>query len=401
MFVKPSRFPAKDSVSKWELLCFPVLTLALSASTGWAQAPTILVDAQQNIGTGLSGPQGIAISQNGTVYISDTSHNQILALNPKTGGTTPLGSFALSSPTPLALDANGDLYVGDTPSGVGRIVKFAGDGKGNPTATATSYYATTLQNPFALAVDSSGTLFIGDYPGSGNGVIYSLTGNGTIGTTLTALNFNGTIPTQFTPSSLFRSGTNLYIADNGAGQTGIGGVYVAPAAGGNAQKIPTYSFTITNPTGIRRDAAGNIYILSLLTPGAGYNSGQQVIIVPAASPNTPYILPTSGIALGSDMAFDTAGNLDVLDYSNGNVVQLTSVNPVDVGNKNNVGGVGSPVQFNIELNAPNTLRGFQIISQGDVSQELTQASGGNCVNGKHTNLVLAVPPFLPTSLTPA
>ena len=391
MFAKPSRFSAKDFIAKRKLFCFPALTLAICASTGWAQAPPVVVDAQQTIGTLSLGAQGIAVSKNGTVFIADTANNQILALNPKTGATTPVstGGITLSSPAPLALDANGDLFIGDIPSGIGgRIVKLTGDGTGNLTGAASTYFAgAPLTNPFTLTVDSAGTLFIGDYPASGNGVIYSLAAGGN---TLTALSFPG-LPTQFTPASFFRAGTNLYIADNGVGDTGIGGVYVAPATGGAAQKIPTYSFTITNPTGIRLDAAGNIYILTYLTTGSGYNSGQQVVVIPAASPTTPYILPTNGILYGTDMQLDPAGNFDVLDYASGTVVQLTSANPVDVGDKINVGGTGSPVQFNIEFNQPTTLRGFRVVTQGDVSQELTQSTGGTCVNGRHTNLGLGGP----------
>jgi sugar lactone lactonase YvrE len=387
MFAKPSRFSAKDFIVKRTLFCFPALTLAICASTGWAQAPSVVIDAQQTIGTLSKGAQGIAVSKNGTVFIADTNDNQVLALNPKTGVSTPVstGGITLLLPTPLALDANGDLFIGDTPSGIGgRIVELTGDGKGNLTGAAKTYFSgAPLKNPFALTVDSAGTLFIGDYPtDTGNGVIYSLAAGGS---TLTTLSFPG-IPTQFTPASFFRVGTNLYIADNGAGSTGIGGVYVAPATGGTAQKIPTYSFTITNPTGIRLDAAGNIYILTYLTTGSGYNSGQQVVVVPAASPTTPYILPTNGILYGTDMQLDPAGNLDVLDYASGTVVQLTSANPVNVGNKINVGGTGSPVQFNFEFNQATTLRGFRVVTQGDVSQELTQSTGGTCVNGKHTNL---------------
>ena len=97
------------------------------------------------------------------------------------------------------------------------------------------------------------------------------------------------------------------------------GVYVAPATGGGCPKITTYSFSITNPTSIKLDAAGNIYILTYLTTGSGFNSGQQLVIVPAASPTTPYILPNSGILYGTDMQFDPDGNIDVIDYASGNV----------------------------------------------------------------------------------
>ena len=139
MFAKSPRFSAKEFISKRKLFCLPVLTLAISASTGWAQAPPIIVNAQQTIGTKYTEPQSMAISKNGTVFIANTGKNQILALNPKTGVSTPVstGTITLSSPTPIALDANGDLFVGDTPSGIGgRIVKLTGDGTGNLTGAA-------------------------------------------------------------------------------------------------------------------------------------------------------------------------------------------------------------------------------------------------------------------------
>jgi sugar lactone lactonase YvrE len=241
MFVKPSRFPAKDFISKRKLCCFPVLTLAICASNSWAQAPSVVITAQQTIGTLSKGAQGIAVSRNGTVFIADTGNNQVLALNPKTGATTPVVTtgISLSFPTPLALDANGDLFIGDTPPGMGgRVVELTGDGAGNLTGAAKTVFAgSPLTNPFALAVDSAGTLFIGDFPlDTGNGAIYSLVSGGS---TLTHLSFPG-LPTQFTPASFFRAGSNLYIADNGTADSGsIGGVYVAPATGGNAQKIAT------------------------------------------------------------------------------------------------------------------------------------------------------------------
>ena len=68
MFLKPSGFPAKDFISKRKLFCFSALALTICASTGWAQAPSIVVDAQQTIGSGYTQPQNIAISKNGTVF---------------------------------------------------------------------------------------------------------------------------------------------------------------------------------------------------------------------------------------------------------------------------------------------------------------------------------------------
>ena len=76
MSVKSPMFSARGFVSKRKSLFVPVLTLAICASTGWAQAPSIVVDAQQTIGTGYNQPQSIAVSKNGTIFIADTNNNQ-------------------------------------------------------------------------------------------------------------------------------------------------------------------------------------------------------------------------------------------------------------------------------------------------------------------------------------
>jgi hypothetical protein len=232
-----------------------------------------------------------------------------------------------------------------------------------------------------MTFDSAGTLFIGDY--SPNGTIYSLAAGST---TLTPLTFTGALPAQFTPGALLRdSSNNLYIADNGFGLTDLGGIFKAPATGGVSTKVATELFSINQPSGLAFDAVGNLYVLTLLGSGTGYNPGQQVLIIPAASPTTPYILPNNGINTSSSMAFDNRGNLDVLDSQDGAVIQLSSPNPVNLGNVF-VGQAGSPVQFNFEFNAPVTLRGFQVLSQGDVSTEISQAAGGNCTLGPHNTI---------------
>jgi sugar lactone lactonase YvrE len=401
MLVMPSRFPAKYSVSKWKLFCFLVLTLAFSASNVWAQAPPVVIDAQQTLGFGYSQPQAIAVSKNGTVFIADTNNNQIIALDtfpPGTGINNKVltGTITLVSPQVLALDPSGNLFVGDVPSnGTGRITELMGDGNGNLTGAAKVVFTgAPLTDPFALTFDSTGTLFIGDYPASGHGLIYTLAPGGTAPQ---ILNITG-LPVEFTPASFARdAGNNLYIADNGNLSNGLGGVYVAPATGGAAQPLATGSFIINQPTGLRRDAAGNIYILSFLGTGTGFNAGQQVVVIPVTSPSTPYILPNSGIGLSSDMAFDPAGNLDVLDYHDGAVIQLSSLSspsPVNMGNVF-VGKTGLDVLFNFEFNAGTTLRGFQVVTQGDTSTELVQDKGGSCVIGKHTNLGSGGPTISP------
>ncbi|HXP07366.1 MAG TPA: hypothetical protein VN828_02670 [Acidobacteriaceae bacterium] len=379
---------AKSFVSKWKSLCFTVLALAFCTSSSWAQAPSIVFDAQQTVGYGYSSPQAIAVSSNGTIFIADTGNNRIIALDsflPQNGvsNVVPTAPYALNAPVSLALDAHGNLFVGDAPTTGGRIIELYGDGNGNLTGVANPtpiVSGAPLVNPVTMTFDSAGTLFIGDF--SPNGNIYSLAAGSTA---LTPLTFTG-LPAQFTPGALLRdSSNNLYIANNGFGLTDLGGIYKAPDTGGAATVIPTQQFAINQPSGLALDTVGNLYVLTLLGTGTGYNPGQQVLVIPAASPNTPYILPNSGINTSSSMAFDSHGNLNVLDSQDGAVIQLSSPNPVNLGNVF-VGQVGSPVLFNFEFNAPVDLRGFRTLTQGDVSNEISQAAGGNCTLGNHKTI---------------
>jgi sugar lactone lactonase YvrE len=386
MCFMPSRFLAMCSPSKWFRIS--ILAVVFSASGAWAQAPSVVVDAQQSVGSGFNTPQSIAVSKNGTIFVADTNNNQIVAVVNGVSSPVPTGTFVLTTPHALTLDANGDLFVGDTPTSgttsIGRIIELAGDGKGNLTGVATLVFSgAPLTNPIALTIDSAGTLFIGDYPPSQVGAIYSLVSGGG---TPQLLNVTG-LNTPFTPASLLRdSSNNLYIADNGNFSGSNGGVYVVTDTGGAAQPVPTGSFIINEPSGLLFDSAGDLFILSQLGTGTSrFNTGQQVVIVPAASPTTPFILPNTGLGLSSGMAFDPQSNLDVLDFVNGVVTQLDYLSPVNLGSIA-VGNTGSKILFNFEYNEPTTLRGFRFVSQGDTSTEVAQAAGGTCTNGNHRDL---------------
>jgi sugar lactone lactonase YvrE len=383
---KQSPLSPKYSAWKWKFFCFPVLALILCGSSAWAAAaPAVVIDTQQTLANGLNSPQSIAVNSTnqGTVFIADTNNNQIVALLPGGFfyGFTPPG-YTLSTPQAVALDSQGDLFIADTPTNngtsFGRIIEMTATG-GNLNGNAKLVFSgAPLTNPISLTVDSSGTLFIGDLPPSQAGNIYSLTAGGT---TPQLLSFTG-LSSQLTPAALLRdSSNNLYIADNGnASGTFIGGVYIAPDTGGAATQVATQSFLINQPSGLALDAAGDLFITSLIGQGA---TGQQIVEVPAASPANPYIIPNNGIGAASSMALDINGNLDVVDSAFNQLVQLNFANPTNMGYIN-VGQAGPAIQFNFEFNAPATLNGFRIVSQGDVSTDLTTAGGGTCTTGKHT-----------------
>jgi sugar lactone lactonase YvrE len=379
--------PRSGNKSFQRVSLFAVASAVFFGSAAWAAVPAVVIDSQQTVGTGFNNPQGLAVNatNQGAIFIADTNNNQMIALLNGYNFTFQPSGITLQNPQAVALDSKGDLFIADTPTvngaTVGRISEITADNTGNLTGGGqVVFQGAPLSNPTALAVDSSGTLFIGDFPASGVGALYSLAPGATAPTQLSITNGP---PAQWFPSALLRdSGNNLYFADNGNLQGSNGGVYVVPAAGGAATAVATPSFTLNQPTGLALNAAGDLNILTLLDTGSGLT--QQVLIVPAASPSTPYILPTNGINTGSGLAFDANNNLDVADSFNGVVVQLSYGSPTNYGNVN-VGQTGGQVPFNFEFNQPATLSGFRVLTGGDTSTDFTQISGGTCKNGAHNS----------------
>src|ERR1700688_251896 len=78
--VMPLKFLALSFPWMRRLSCFPAIVLLSCASSALSQAPAIVVDAQQTIGSSYSNPASIAVSGNGTVYVADTGNNQVVAL---------------------------------------------------------------------------------------------------------------------------------------------------------------------------------------------------------------------------------------------------------------------------------------------------------------------------------
>jgi sugar lactone lactonase YvrE len=390
-FAVRKNFRAKKSVAS--LSGVALFAFSFAASNVWAAVPSVVIDSQQTVGSGFNNPQAIAVNgtNQGAIFIADTANNQMIALLHNYNFVFQPSPYTLTNPQAVALDSKGNLFIGDTPTvngaQVGRIIEINADNTGNLNGTAeVVFQGAPLTNPTAITVDSAGTIFIGDFPSSGAGSIYSLAAGATAPQLLSITNGP---PSQWFPSALLRdAGNNLYFADNGNLQGSNGDVYVVPATGGNATVVPTPSFTLNQPTGLALNAAGDLNILSLLDTGTGLT--QQVLIVPAASPTTPYILPIAGVNTGSGVAFDANNKLDLLDSYNGDVVQVSYGSPTNFGSVN-LGQGGAQIAFNFEFNAPATLRGFRVVTQGDTSTDFTQVSGGTCANGAHNKATVTTP----------
>lgn len=296
-------------------------------SPGWAD------------GTGtaarFSGPQGIARSPGGNLYVSDSSNNTVRQVTSSAVVTTLAGlppgyndatgsAARFFSPQNVARDSSDNLYVTDrtnhvirkiTPAGV--VTTFAGlagvsqrtDGLGS---------AARFASPTAIAMAPDGALWVAD----GSNTIRRITPDGNV-TTIAGVAFgsgnnDGTgTGTTAAPGTSARFGSNM----NGLAVSAAGDAYVSDTNSHTIRKV--------TPAGVVTTFAGTAG-----TFGTTNATGT------AAQFSAP-----------SGLAFDSAGNLFVADRNNRTIRKITSGGVVTTyaglaGNSNNTDGTLAVSRFN-------------------------------------------------------
>lgn len=172
-------------------------TISTIAGTGTAgRSP----DGQQAAFSQLAYPTGIAVAQDGTVYVADTDSHRIRYVRPDGvlstiagtdgpgygGDGGPATNALLAFPEAVATAPDGVLYVADTsnhrvrrvgPNGM--IATIAGTGAAGYSGDGDVATQAQLNSPSGLAVGRDGTLYVAD---SGNWVVRRVAIDGTIAT---------------------------------------------------------------------------------------------------------------------------------------------------------------------------------------------------------------------------
>lgn len=303
----------------------------------------------------LANPYGVAVDNDGNLYIADTFNNRIRKVN----NAGPIGTFGTFGSI--------NTVVGNGTPG------FSGDGA---LATWASLYNNTSArklgkffldlkelrirgNFYGVAVDSIGNFYIAD---TGNnrirmvdttGNISTVAGNGTPGfggdgTPATGANLNN--PTGVAVDSV----GNLYIADLGNNcirRVATDGTINTVAGNGiygySGDGMPATGANLNSPYGVAVDSLNNLYIAD-----TGNSSIRKVdtngIISTVAGNGMPGLsgdgTPATGAQLGypTGVAVDSLGNLYIADQAN-NLIRKVNVGLTvgTFGNINTVAGGGT------------------------------------------------------------
>jgi DNA-binding beta-propeller fold protein YncE len=119
------------------------------------------------------GPRGIAIDNQGHVYVTDTGNKRVVVFDSNGNYITQFGEAGLDpgqfdEPVGIAVDANGIVYVADTWNQ--RIQSFAPSADGTTFQPlkqwdVSGWYGQSLDNKPFIAVDNQGHLFATDPDG--------------------------------------------------------------------------------------------------------------------------------------------------------------------------------------------------------------------------------------------
>ncbi|MEU9412359.1 hypothetical protein ACGF5O_44835, partial [Streptomyces sp. NPDC048291] len=243
-------------------------------------------DGGPAVATKLNAPRSVALDGAGNLYIADTDNHRVRKVTPNGIITTVAGTgqagfvsdggpavaTKLNTPHGVAVDEEGNLYIGDTnnhrvrkvtPSGV--ITTVAGTGVAGYVADGGPAVATSLQNPHGAAVDEAGNLYISD---SNNHRVRKVTPDGIITTVA------GTGVAGYVADGGPAVGERLYFPCSVA-VAPSGDLYIADFSNHRVRKVFGVA-TVTPPRPPVADLYGEVVLPAVVPRGQEFGLGARV-----------------------------------------------------------------------------------------------------------------------------
>lgn len=235
-------------------------------------AQTINVPAaKSDFVTGLRNPCGVAVDQNGNVYVANQDGGVVTKYHSAGNAGFTFSHNDLGGPRGVAVDATGDVYVANDRNSGDNVMVFSGTGALVRTLTG-------LNSPQGVAVDARGNVYVAD---AGNDrVVKYAAGDSSVTETLVTTS-NG--------------------SPEGVAVDRAGVVYFTETANHKVSKVIGSTVTViasagfSNPAGLAVDAFGNLFVAdrgndriakitpagTVLTTANGFNSPQAIAEAPS------------------------------------------------------------------------------------------------------------------------
>jgi sugar lactone lactonase YvrE len=314
---------------------------------------------------GLAGPLGICFDASGNLWVADALNNRVLEYNPPfvsgmaaslvlgqsnfTANHARAGQNGLSSPSAVSCSESDSIWIADT--GNNRVLKFDPPftdgmnsslviGQSDFSSHSASVSPSGFDSPTFLAVDSMGNLWVADF---GNNRVmqfrfpFSSSMNASLVIGQTAFSNNETVASPYQlngPDAVaIESDGSLWISDGGRNAVLAFNppfARISTVLGQGQTSVQCSEISLTGPHGLVFDHSGNLWVadffndrvLEFAPPFS--NHMKASLVIGQANPDScqPNKVGAGGLNGPADVAFDSRGNLWVVDYHNNRLLEF-------------------------------------------------------------------------------